>query len=118
MPTSRRWLTRQLVAIIDPHVKRTNDLYVYTEGKELDVLYKDADGNEFDGWCWTGSSAWVDFFNPKASSWWIGLYKFAKFKGSTRNLFVWNDMNGASAGSGRADPRRALDLQRAGDHRA
>lgn len=85
---------RQLVAIVDPHIKRVDDLYVYKEAQQLDILYKQADGKtEFEGWCWTGSSAWTDYFNPKSWDWWIGLFKFGKFKGSMRNLWVWNDMN-------------------------
>jgi alpha 1,3-glucosidase len=52
------------VAIIDPHIKRVDDFYVYKEAKELDLLAKKADGSEYEGWCWTGSSSWVDFFNP------------------------------------------------------
>ena len=92
---------RQLVAIVDPHIKRTSDLYVYKEAQDLDILYKKADGKtEFEGWCWTGSSSWVDYFNPKAMSWWIGLFKFDKFKGSRRNLFIWNDMNEPSVFNG------------------
>lgn len=92
---------RQLVAIVDPHIKRTSDLYVYKEAQDLDILYKRADGKtEFEGWCWTGSSSWVDYFNPKAMTWWIGLFKFDKFKGSKRNLFIWNDMNEPSVFNG------------------
>lgn len=51
---------------------------------------------ELEGWCWTGSSAWVDWLHPKSWDWWIGLFTFEKFKGSTRNLFIWNDMNEVS----------------------
>lgn len=104
----------QLVAIVDPHVKRTRDLYVYQEAQDLDILCKKADGKtEYEGHCWTGSSAWVDWFNPKSHDWWVGLFKFDKFKvrlffisslrlprlttllpqGSTSNLHIWNDMN-------------------------
>lgn len=72
---------RQLVAIVDPHIKRANDYYVYKEAQELDILYKKADGKtEYEGWCWTGSSSWTDFFNPAAFKWWTGLFKFDKFK--------------------------------------
>lgn len=98
----------QLVAIVDPHIKRDPSLYVYTEAQELDILSKMPDGTtEFEGWCWTGSSAWTDWFNPKSWDWWIGQFTFEKFKvrrtstttaanvkqGSTKTLFVWNDMN-------------------------
>lgn len=84
---------RQLVAIIDPHIKRDENLYVYTEAKKLDILSKTREDKEYEGWCWTGSSAWVDFFNPKSWDWWINLFSFKKFKGSSRNLWIWNDMN-------------------------
>jgi hypothetical protein len=84
-PFPPRILTRmsssQLVAIVDPHVKRTQDLYVYKEAQDLDILCKKADGkSEYEGHCWTGSSAWVDWFNPKSHAWWTGLFKFDKFK--------------------------------------
>ena len=66
---------RQLVAIVDPHIKRVTDYYVYKEAKGLDILYKKADGKtEYEGWCWTGSSSWTDFFNPEAFKWWTGLF--------------------------------------------
>jgi alpha 1,3-glucosidase len=72
---------RQLVAIVDPHIKRTDNYYVYKEAKEHDLLYKKADGKtEYEGWCWTGSSSWTDFFNPAAFEWWTSLFQFDKFK--------------------------------------
>ena len=71
---------RQVVAIVDPHIKRDKNLYVYTEAQELDILSKQADGkSEFEGWCWTGSSSWTDYFNPKSWDWWIGLFQLEKF---------------------------------------
>ncbi|GAA5828886.1 hypothetical protein JCM11251_005908 [Rhodosporidiobolus azoricus] len=92
---------RQLVAIVDPHIKRSKDLYVYKEAQELDILCKKEDGKtEYEGHCWTGSSAWVDWFNPKSHQWWISLFRFDKFEGSTKNLFIWNDMNEPSVFSG------------------
>lgn len=86
----------QLVTIVDPHIKRVDSLYVYKEGKELDVLQKTSDGREFEGWCWTGSSSWPDWFNPKSWDWWTGMFTFEKFVGSKKNLFIWNDMNEVS----------------------
>ncbi|GAA5893633.1 uncharacterized protein JCM6883_003587 [Sporobolomyces salmoneus] len=92
---------RKLVAIIDPHIKRDPSLYVYTEAQELDILTKQPDGKtEYEGWCWTGSSAWIDCFNPKTWEWWPKMFKFDKFRGSTPNLFIWNDMNEPSVFNG------------------
>ncbi|GAA5833625.1 hypothetical protein JCM9279_001580 [Rhodotorula babjevae] len=92
---------RKLVAIVDPHHKRSDDYYVYTEAKELDILCKQPDGKtDFEGWCWSGSSAWVDWFNPASHEWWSKLFSFDKFKGSTPTLQIWNDMNEPSIFNG------------------
>ncbi|KAI9616605.1 hypothetical protein H4Q26_011004 [Puccinia striiformis f. sp. tritici PST-130] len=84
---------RKLVTIVDPHIKRTQDLYVYKEAVELNVLSKLPDGSEYEGWCWTGSSSWVDYFDPRSWDWWAGLFKFNKYKESTVNVHNWLDMN-------------------------
>lgn len=71
---------RQLVAIVDPHIKRDDGLYVYKEAQSLGILSKQPDGvTEYEGWCWPGSSAWVDWLNPASWQWWTGLFKFDKF---------------------------------------
>jgi alpha-glucosidase (family GH31 glycosyl hydrolase) len=100
-----------MVAIVDPHVKRTDDYRIYTDAKELDVLVKRADGSEFEGWCWPGSSVWVDFFNPKSWDWWTRMFKMDVWtvsytpltngeelttQESASNLYIWNDMNEVS----------------------
>ncbi|GJN90711.1 hypothetical protein Rhopal_003725-T1 [Rhodotorula paludigena] len=77
---------RNLVAIVDPHLKRDDDYYVYKEAKELDILCKQPDGKtELEGWCWPGSSSWVDWFNPTSHDWWIKMFRFDKFKPSVFN---------------------------------
>ena len=91
----------KMVIIVDPHLKRTSGYPIYQEASELDVLIKKPDGQgEFEGWCWTGSSAWVDFFNPKSWEWWKRLFKTTESKDgkftwtdSTENIGIWNDMN-------------------------
>ena len=89
-----------MVVIVDPHLKRVTSYPVYKESVELDVLSKTKDGNEYEGWCWSGSSAWVDFFNPKSWDWWKGLFKTVQPKNgkyawteSTTDVHIWNDMN-------------------------
>ena len=86
--------------IVDPHVKRTDDYPIYKEASELGILVKPASGQgEYEGWCWPGSSSWVDFFNPTSWSWWKRAFKTTKQeKGfswveSTENVHIWNDMN-------------------------
>lgn len=71
---------RKVVAIVDPHIKRSEDFYVYKEALEKNVLIKNTDGHsDYEGWCWTGSSAWVDFFNERSWDWWNGMFKFEKW---------------------------------------
>ena len=94
-----------MVIIIDPHLKRTSSYPVYSEAQDIDVLIKKPDGTtEYEGWCWTGSSAWVDFFNPTSWSWWKKLFKTTPPKDgeeeegfrwieSTDSVGIWNDMN-------------------------
>ncbi|KAI2793897.1 Glucosidase 2 subunit alpha [Penicillium oxalicum] len=91
---------RKLVVLIDPHIKSKNDYFVSQElvSKGLAVLNKD--GEVYDGWCWPGSSNWVDCLNPAAFPWWSSLHKYDKFKGSMPNLFIWNDMNEPSVFNG------------------
>ncbi|KAG0052953.1 hypothetical protein BGZ83_001879 [Gryganskiella cystojenkinii] len=92
---------RKMVTIIDPHIKKDTEYHVSKEGAELDVYIKNKDGStDFDGWCWPGSSTWIDFYNPKARDWWASNFKYDKYIGSTKNLFTWNDMNEPSVFSG------------------
>ena len=88
-----------MVVIIDPHLKRTDDYPVYKQATEKGLLVKKGDGStDYEGWCWSGSSSWVDFFNPAAWDWWKSLFKTQKgdtwsWTESTENIFIWNDMN-------------------------
>ena len=60
---------QDLFQIIDPHIKVDNNYYIYKEGKENDVFVKKPDGGEFNGWCWPGNSAYVDYLSPSAREW-------------------------------------------------
>ncbi|KAI0002294.1 glycoside hydrolase family 31 protein [Xylariaceae sp. FL0662B] len=91
---------RKLVAIIDPHIKNTGGYYVSEELTSQGLAVKNKDGNNFDGWCWPGSSHWVDTFNPAAIKWWASLFNYDRFKGSMENTFIWNDMNEPSVFNG------------------
>ena len=91
---------RKLVIIIDPHLKRTRDYWLYAEAQDKKVLVKDTDGkSEYEGWCWSGSASWLDMFEPASWKWWssqfalVGSKAFGKIKANARNVFVWNDMN-------------------------
>jgi alpha 1,3-glucosidase len=69
-----------MVAIIDPHIKRVDSFRIYTDARDLDILIKKSDGSNFEGWCWTGNSVWVDFFNPKSWDWWTRMFQFSTWK--------------------------------------
>lgn len=91
---------RKLVAIIDPHIKNKDGYHVVEDLKKKDLAVHNKDGNIYEGWCWPGSSHWIDCFNPAAIKWWISLFKYDAFKGSASNLFIWNDMNEPSVFNG------------------
>ncbi|KAJ5708964.1 Glucosidase 2 subunit alpha [Penicillium malachiteum] len=91
---------RKLVVLIDPHIKNKNDYFVSQELKSKGLAVLNKDGEIYDGWCWPGSSNWVDCFNPAAIPWWKSLHKYDKFQGSLSNLFIWNDMSEPSVFNG------------------
>lgn len=91
---------RKLVAIIDPHIKRDDEYKVYNGAKGSGFFVKDRNGEEYDGHCWSGSSAYLDFFHPGARDYWATHFHYDNYKGSTPHLFVWNDMNEPSVFSG------------------
>ncbi|KAF8750413.1 Galactose mutarotase-like [Rhizoctonia solani] len=107
-------MTKDMVVIVDPHLKRTDEYPVYTAARELDVLVKRPGGkDEFEGRCWSGSSAWVDFLHPASWDWWKNLYKFDKpavegeekavdwvWRASSEGMHIWNDMNEPSVFDG------------------
>lgn len=91
---------RKLVVIIDPHIKNTDGYHIVDELKSKDLAVKNKDNNIYEGWCWPGSSHWIDCFNPAAKAWWKSLFKYNKFKGTASNSFIWNDMNEPSVFNG------------------
>ncbi len=92
--------SRKLVAIIDPHIKNTPKYPVVDELKSKGLAVKNKEGEIFEGWCWPGSSHWVDCFNPAALKWYSNLFSFDKWKVARPNLFIWNDMNEPSVFNG------------------
>ncbi|EPQ26732.1 uncharacterized protein PFL1_05711 [Pseudozyma flocculosa PF-1] len=91
---------RKLVVIIDPHLKRTRDYWLYAEAQDKKLLVKDSTGSgEYEGWCWSGSASWLDMFEPASWQWWADQFSLAgskltgKIRANARNVFVWNDMN-------------------------
>ncbi|KAI4163628.1 MAG: hypothetical protein LQ342_002662 [Letrouitia transgressa] len=91
---------RKLVVIIDPHIKNEANYHVVDELKSKSLAVKNKDNNIYEGWCWPGSSHWVDCFNPAAISWWKSLFSYSSFSGTASNAFLWNDMNEPSVFNG------------------
>nr|PIL97908.1 glycosyl hydrolase, family 31 protein [Toxoplasma gondii COUG] len=91
---------RKVVAIVDPHLKAVADYYVYREALEGSMLVRNPSGGIFHGHCWSGDSAYADFLSPRTREWWRGLYSYDRYKFSTPDLWVWNDMNEPSVFSG------------------
>jgi mannosyl-oligosaccharide alpha-1,3-glucosidase len=91
---------RKLVVIIDPHIKNEKNYPIVDELKSKDLAVHNKDDNIYEGWCWPGSSHWIDCFSPKAREWWKSLFRYDKFKGTSKNVFIWNDMNEPSVFNG------------------
>ncbi|KAI0035606.1 glycoside hydrolase family 31 protein [Vararia minispora EC-137] len=97
---------RKMVAIVDPHLKRAEDYPVYSAARDKGLLIKQSNGeDDFEGWCWSGSSAWVDFFNPDGIEFWAKLFdprpgKEWSWTQSTEDIYIWNDMNEPSIFNG------------------
>ncbi|CBY08906.1 unnamed protein product [Oikopleura dioica] len=91
---------RKMVTIIDPHIKVDNNYYIYSGAKEADIYVKKPGGAEFNGWCWPGNSAYIDFTDPRAREWWAEQFLFENYKHSSASLYTWNDMNEPSVFNG------------------
>ncbi|MCJ1385410.1 hypothetical protein MMC17_008533 [Xylographa soralifera] len=91
---------RKLVAIIDPHIKNEGGYSVVDALKSKNLAVNNKDNSLYEGWCWPGSSHWIDCFNPAAIKWWQDLFRYSAFTGTASNTFIWNDMNEPSVFNG------------------
>ncbi|CAF1002078.1 unnamed protein product [Adineta steineri] len=91
---------RKMITISDPHIKKDDGYQVYADAKSRGYFVKSKDGSDYEGWCWPGSSMWLDYFNPEIYKWYSQRYSYDNYKGSTPNLFIWNDMNEPSVFNG------------------
>jgi hypothetical protein len=53
-----------------------------------------------DGWCWPGTSHYLDFTPLKVRDWWTEQIEYVTCIGSTPNLYTWNNMNKPSLFNG------------------
>ncbi|XP_032524398.2 neutral alpha-glucosidase AB [Danaus plexippus] len=91
---------RKLVVIIDPHIKREAGYFLHEDATEQGLYVKNKDGNDYEGWCWPGSSSYLDFFNPKVMDYYVKRYQFDNFPGTSKDVHIWNDMNEPSVFNG------------------
>lgn len=85
---------RNLVVIIDPHLKTEYEVsdYVVKHGLAINNSKNDT----YKGHCWPGESVWIDSLNIKAQEYWDKLFELAnsnKFIADKTNVHLWNDMN-------------------------
>lgn len=91
---------RKMVVIIDPHIKREAGYFLHEDATENNYYVKNKDGNDYEGWCWPGSSSYLDFFNPIVSKYYSDRYKYENFPGTSKDVHIWNDMNEPSVFNG------------------
>nr|XP_053642983.1 neutral alpha-glucosidase AB-like [Cherax quadricarinatus] len=91
---------RKLVTIVDVHIKRDTNYFFYKENRDRDLFVHTKDGTEFDGWCWPGSSSYLDLTNPETRNHYSDTFMLDRYKGSTLDTFIWNDMNEPSVFNG------------------
>lgn len=92
---------RQLVAIIDPHIKKDTNYPIYNEAVQNNYFIKNKDGNDYEGYCWPGPALYPDFLNPAVREWWSSKFNPEFFPGFTDgNVGIWNDMNEPSVFNG------------------
>ena len=84
---------RKLVVIVDPHLKVDPEYPIYSEAISQGIIILNKDKTVFEGNCWPGKSIWLDYLNPKARQYWASLFCLEKYKETTEDTFIWNDMN-------------------------
>jgi len=95
---------RRITVIVDPHIKASNDYFVYKNGMELQnsespegnltsIFVRTPDYGTFYGDCWPGNSSYMDFLNENAQNYWGQQFDYKNFKGSNYLYSIWNDMN-------------------------
>ncbi|KAL3097089.1 hypothetical protein niasHS_002805 [Heterodera schachtii] len=92
---------RRLVTVIDPHIKKDDNYPIYTEARDKGYFVKKADGQtDYEAHCWPGASMWLDFLSADVRNFWAEKFALDQYKGTTENVFTWNDMNEPSVFTG------------------
>lgn len=91
---------RKLVTIVDPHIKREAGYGVFDTLKNADFMTKTKTGEQYDGWCWPGTSFYPDFCNPEMRNQWAKFFHMDYYPHNRPDLYTWNDMNEPSVFNG------------------
>ena len=92
---------RRLVTIIDPHIKADQSYPIFSQLENRDYFVKNSDGtSNFNGQCWPGRSSYPDFTRSEVREFWGSLYSYKNFHGTSRDVWIWNDMNEPSVFDG------------------
>jgi alpha 1,3-glucosidase len=101
---------RRLVVITDPHIKDDKHYKVLKNGlainqqwngtEYINVFVEDRTGEVMYGYCWPGTSTWVDYINEGARRYWASLYSYDHFEGTNELFHIWLDMNEPSVFDG------------------
>lgn len=94
-----------VVAIVDPGVKKEARFGVYQDGMKRDFFVKKGDGKPFVGKVWPGQCVFPDFLRHDVRVWWAAMQGFFTDNGIKG---VWNDMNEPQM-IGQQDPPLPVD---------
>ncbi|XP_055910340.1 neutral alpha-glucosidase AB-like [Eupeodes corollae] len=91
---------RHLTIIIDPHYKRDDSYFFHRECEKMGYYTKNVTNKDYEGSCWPGPASYPDFFNPTVRSYYAQQFPVDKFKTTTKDVMIWNDMNEPSVFNG------------------
>lgn len=81
----------QTVVMIDPGIRVDPDYAVYKSGIEQNVFCRRSSGELMIGPVWPSRCVFPDYTDPRARSWWAGLYRELYVEQGVSGF--WNDMN-------------------------
>ena len=58
---------RKLVTIVDPHIKKDSGYWVHNDLTSKGLYTKNADGGDYEGWCWPGQFYWSNYLSKYKS---------------------------------------------------
>lgn len=91
---------RNLVVIIDPHLKTGYEVSEGVIKDKIGIMRSDLK-EIYKGQCWPGESVWIDTLNPSSNKYWDEQFaNGTKLLGYSTNIYLWNDMNEPSVFDG------------------